>query len=332
MIDKDKFIKLTLCLINIIFIIIGLILISLSLILRIYYKNDFYLMANLIQPLSFIYIIIGVLAVLFSLFGFIGILKKNFIFITVFLLYLIILLFMLFISGLRFFIIKSDDNFMSKISNDIKRDISSFKENQNNILNNEKILDNNIFIEQYLIKDHSSYNINRLHVNYKCCGLYSYRDWNSSINLNNFKPYFAQEFFLNPRQIPFNVPDSCCINNTFINCGKSFVIKDTIYKTGCYFKLKSELSYVANFVFAITNVISSIIILSIVFIIFTAGCIENEYSFKEIFDKEFLKDFQEDNTTTNGSESLVSLTSNYDSSQFSDQLSQFASDQESVKN
>jgi hypothetical protein len=325
MIDKDKFIKLTLCLINLVITLIGFCLISISLILRIYYKNDYYLTSYLIQPFSLIFIILGALAVLFGIFGFIGILRKNFIFITLFILYSIILITILFTSALCLFLIKSNDGFISKISNNIKRDIYSFKESQNSItpiISNENNYD-----------DQSSFHINQLHLNYKCCGLYSYRDWNSSINLNDFKPYFVQDFFIKPNQIPFNVPDTCCTNSKILNCGKSFVIKDTIYKTGCYFKLKSEISDIGNFIFAIANVITSIIILSIAFIIFTAGCIENEYSFKEIFDKEFLKDIQEDNTTTYGSESLISLTSNtsnYDSSQFSLEIDtlKLASDQE----
>jgi hypothetical protein len=162
--------------------------------------------------------------------------------------------------------------------------------------------------------------INHLQTNYKCCGLHSYLDWKSNLNLNDLKPYFVQDFLLSPNQIPFNVPDSCCVEPNVTNCGKDFALNSSIHPIGCFYRLKSELNLLGNALFVMSNILTSIMVLSIAIMITTAACIKSEYSFKEIFR---LMDENE-----NGSYYMSEEGSSFTGSYFTNE-SQFNSDSES---
>ncbi len=125
---KERFIMVTLHVINLFLAVIGFVLLGLAIVLQLGYKHDFYLMGNLVQALVISYLMFGSFSLLFSLFGFVGILRKNFVFISLFLIYLFVITIGVFASGLWLFVVKSNDTFINKISLEIKSDISHFSE------------------------------------------------------------------------------------------------------------------------------------------------------------------------------------------------------------
>lgn len=324
MITVDRYVKLTLNLLSLSLALIGSIIISVGVILHLRYKDDNYLLNYLIKAFSISYYLFGSFAILFSLFGFIGVFKKNFILLTFFLIYLSVLSIGMLTSGMFIFIVKSNRNFLYKISINIKEDISLYNEAKANNYDTYFNYDGNDDDSKKNQLDAHTLNINQLQLNYKCCGNDSYHDWNVSTSLNDLKPYFVQSFLLKAKQIPFNVPDTCCINSTQPNCGKDFVMGDLINKEGCFYKLRTELSFLANYLFSFSVIIFFSCIFSIAFIIFIASYIENEYSFKEMFKLE--DKIESEKTDEDRSESLDSLmgsqpdSSYYDSSEFGSRL------------
>jgi hypothetical protein len=182
---REKFIKLTLYLFNLLSFLIGvcLILIGSAFITVLKYENSYGRFEINIFTISIL--IIGSAISLLAFLLCYSLYDNNHLNIAIFTFGLILCTILLLSIGIWSYLIQNSSQFLNKIKTEINESINLYDESNLQSKETEKI--------------------NLLQVKFKCCGLNSHMEWKSNYLLNK-DSILRKEFLLNRDQIPFDLP------------------------------------------------------------------------------------------------------------------------------
>ena len=178
----------------------------------------------LINWFTIVVLFIGCFLVIFSLLGLTALIGNNVLAIAVFTVGLILCAIMLLSVGIWSTIVNNSRDFVDKMQTEIITSMSLFNETDDKSLDTQKI---NLLQKKFKVCMKFiliSINFKKYFLNkFKCCGLFSYLEWKSNMVLNKNAVLRKKHFLLNPDQIPFDLPDSCCIESTVQHCGEKLL-------------------------------------------------------------------------------------------------------------
>jgi hypothetical protein len=256
---SSEYIRWTLYFTNMILNIGGQILISVGCIFLLIYQHDYFFVPGLLNAVSLLFIMIGIIMFCLSIVGLVWVYKKNFILEGSYIVSLVAIAGSLLVIGIVVLALSLNGKISNKLYQELDESLELFDEFNPNSPHTVKI--------------------NTIQANFKCCGLDSYRDWEPSRFLNKHverDQYLNNDFLLKKNQITFNVPDTCCKRQKQ-NCGKDFSTNSTLYTQGCFSILKQ---FVVNFsftTFAVCMGVTLIILFSVVYFLYVGLCFEGDY-------------------------------------------------------
>lgn len=256
---KEKFIEITLHIFNLLSLCVG---ISLSLFGFIFitvlkYENSF--SSFLIHFFTITILIIGVVIVGLFILGLVVLITENSLGVAIFTVGLIFCSILLLSLGIWSHTVSTNEKFITRIYNEINQSMILFNETDLKSLNTQRV--------------------NLLQSKFKCCGLNNYMEWKTNQKLNK-NSILKKDFLLNKDQVPFDLPDSCCIESE-INCGKGYVSNRTVFTNGC-FSIFQEYLTIRIRVISITAIGFAVVsFVNILYLIYTGITTEGKYNMIE---------------------------------------------------
>ena len=257
---SSDFIQWSLYLANMLLNVSGQVLIAIGCIFLVIYKSDYFFAEHLLNTTSVIFILIGGLLLALSVIGLFWVYKKNFVLEGSYIMCLTVIAIVLLLQATITFSFSLNGFFAGRIFTELRKSVDLFDEFNPSLSH--------------------TISLNRIQFNFKCCGLNSFQDWNSSQTLNGQlyrENFLNNEFLLTKDQIWFNVPDSCCANYQ-PNCGKDFSFYHTLHTSGCFEVLKLFMHNFALTTFVVCLGVIFIILLCIVYFLYVGFCFKGDYS------------------------------------------------------
>ncbi len=261
---KAKFIKWSLNLFNLLIFLTGAALVSVGVLLQTTFKYEHAIFSSHLNIFSISLLTAGIMLVGLAIVGCVSLLPScvNSLMVAFFIIGLMIVSIGLASLGGYFYANFNDENFANDIKTEMNTTFNFYKEKYTHL---EETIEMDL-----------------LQTKFKCCGLNSYKDWQPKYQKNSLA-FNKNEMLLYAEQIPFDLPDSCCINYT-INCGKDFRFLDTINKSGCFEPFFKHISNYILFMCSIANGLAIINILTISFLIFVCLTLKGDYSLINSYD------------------------------------------------
>jgi uncharacterized protein YacL len=246
--------------VGVLLVLLAVILIIISTCFFAIYKNDYVFFQSFQNKITIAFVSLGTLSLITGLLGFYSIHMKNYLFMPILIIGILVLCLLLIGLGTWAFLIgdESGGSLLIDVEKVFNQTILNYEEG-----GQEESLD---------IK-----NIDFFQTEFKCCGWESYKDWKMSSSINSLKPILQYKFLISPNQIEINVPDTCCIN-FYASCGKDYTLNKTIFNQGCRYPLKKLLGHLRIFVFSVSLALGLSYLLSAIFFTLVITIFEGDYN------------------------------------------------------
>jgi hypothetical protein len=244
---KKQFITLSIDSFNVLVLIVGLFLIVAAGLFLSVFRHDYSFTRFSVTTVSLFLIVIGCLIIILAGIGIATWSIGHMISFGFYIVGLLFVFFFLTILGTWGFIVNLNGSLKEKAFNVMNTSLHAYNETDYTLLQTKQI--------------------DWIQLKFRCCGVESFADWQQSKIVNSVaKPALTYSFLLHQRQIPFDVPDTCCITVT-PNCGKNFRSNETINTRGCFTDYNQMLHQDINIICIVCIGLSIIIALCIVFFI-----------------------------------------------------------------
>lgn len=272
---KNKYVKYTVNVVNLLIGLNGLVLVATGLFILFYYIKDTYNTYYYIFSIGVVLVSLGGLLLILSIVGSVSVMNKYYIFIGGYYFTLIVLLVVVISGAIVFFVFDRYNYLENDLHSNLNRSFISYghiEENKHDEesdqveLNNDQLNTDTNLVDQIQQKFH-------------CCGFESYLEWKNSSHVNSNKKfeYLNNRFLLSEQHIPFYVPDSCCVVYES-ECGKDLNTINTIFTRGCFKQLNDSLK---KFIFNIHVIACGtfiILVLSIFYLLFASLLVRSDYN------------------------------------------------------
>lgn len=254
------YIKITLHLFNALSLLVGIFLTLIGLFFAslVKYENNYVGFYLRFFPASIL--LIGVILMGLFILGLVVLFRENNLGVAIFTVGLMFISLLLLALGIWSFQISKSEKFAAKMYNEVNISMSHYDESNSEM--------------NYTVQ------VDLLQTKFKCCGLNSYKEWKSNLALNK-NSVLKNEYLLNPDQIPFDLPDSCCVKPT-IKCGKGYVSIKTVNRDGCYFIFRDYLIARIRLISIVSNGFAILIIPTIIYLMYSGFTTSGNYYFSDL--------------------------------------------------
>jgi hypothetical protein len=291
---KDVFVKVTLNIVNLLVGLNGLVLIALSFVIIFFYIKDVYFTLAFLYAVTYGFLFLGIVLFALSLIGFMSILIKNYIMEGCYMFSLILVLIVLLTGAIATLVIDHNNLLEDNLYSNLNKTMSLFNESSLLLPDGASKTDDNLkesdehnerlllVITQTpkstLTRDTTLKAI-QIHRRFECCGVRSYLDWKNSTSLNPSRKFefLNNDFLLRKGEIPFNLPDSCCVEFE-VNCGKDFRSSASMFKRGCLAPLNVSLRRFMTFIYVTYGITFAIILFALFYFLFVSLAVKSEYN------------------------------------------------------
>lgn len=266
--STKRIVLVSLNMVGVLLIGLAVVLIIISTFFLTVYKNDYVFFQSFQNKITLSFVSLGILSLITGILGFYSIYWKNYLFIPLLIIGMLLLCMLLVGLGTWAFIVGDDSSgsLLIEVEKTFNQTILSYDESGQEESMDKKNLD---FFQK----------------EFNCCGWTSYKDWKMCLNINSLKPILQYKFLLNSNQIEINVPDTCCVN-MYPSCGKDYTLNKTIFNQGCKHPLKSLLSHLRIFVFGVSLALAFSYLLAAIFFTLVITIFHGEYNLLDLIQED----------------------------------------------
>jgi tetraspanin-33 len=254
---SGKLLKWSLHLFNFVVLLTGVALITIGALFLSLFKHDINFAMFSVQNTAGAFLIIGGLLVLMAFFGFIAMRTTNSKLYIIHVTGLVLLFIALALVGISGLVITFNGYLLTTTRQEIKETIANYNESNSDSLDAKAI--------------------NWLQQKFKCCGLDSYKDWESKhMKLQAISERVEKNLRIR-NQTTFDVPDTCCVNIAE-GCGKQFPELDTLNRAGCFEPFYNFLSNDMKILSGVACGLALLTLIAIAVLVFVAFSVKGNYS------------------------------------------------------